>query len=101
MVATYDGRPTKIEGNPLHPAVKGASDTWSQSSILDLYDPERSREFVKAGAAGQRIGDAPAAATSEEFDQALTALLKDAGDGSGLAFLSRNAARPRANASGM
>src|SRR5258706_11189798 len=45
VVATYDGRPTKIEGNPLHPAVKGASDTWAQASILDMYDPERARAF--------------------------------------------------------
>src|SRR6186997_2087958 len=36
VVATYDGRPTKIEGNPAHPASKGATDLQTQSSILDL-----------------------------------------------------------------
>src|SRR3954452_22462405 len=45
-VTTYDGRPTKIEGNPFHPAVNGASDTWAQTSILDLYDPERAKSFL-------------------------------------------------------
>ena len=38
VATTHDGRPTKIDGNPLHPASKGASDTFSQASLLDLYD---------------------------------------------------------------
>lgn len=76
VATTYDGRPTKIEGNPLHPASKGATDTFAQSSLLDLYDPDRSRAIT---ADGPTDGAA--------FDKALDEILKDAGDGSGIAFL--------------
>jgi MoCo/4Fe-4S cofactor protein with predicted Tat translocation signal len=49
VVTTHDGRPTKIDGNPLHPASGGATDTFAQASILDLYDPARSKRFVEKG----------------------------------------------------
>lgn len=43
LVATcYEGRPIKIEGNPDHPFSLGATDSFSQASILGLYDPDRS-----------------------------------------------------------
>ncbi len=35
--------PVKIEGNPEHPAGKGKADAFSQASLLDLYDPDRSQ----------------------------------------------------------
>ena len=43
LVRTEMGRPTKIEGNPDHPASLGATDIFMQSSILGLYDPDRSQ----------------------------------------------------------
>ena len=49
-VTTYNGRPTKIEGNPLHPCSRGATDAFAQASVLEMYDPERSRHFLKGGA---------------------------------------------------
>ena len=44
LVENQDGRPTKIEGNPSHVSSGGATDVWAQATILDLYDPERSKE---------------------------------------------------------
>ncbi|MFN2508499.1 MAG: TAT-variant-translocated molybdopterin oxidoreductase, partial [Chthoniobacterales bacterium] len=54
VVATVDGRPIKIEGNPLHPASGGATDAFAQGSILDLYDPARSQRFVENGKTSDR-----------------------------------------------
>jgi len=47
IITTSDGRPTKIEGNPLHPVSNGSTDAFAQASILDLYDPNRSREIKR------------------------------------------------------
>jgi molybdopterin-containing oxidoreductase family iron-sulfur binding subunit len=44
LVRAQDGRPIKIEGNPLHPASLGATDVFAQAEVLSLYDPDRSRE---------------------------------------------------------
>lgn len=46
LVTSYDGRPTKIEGNPSHPINQGAADAITQASVLGLYDPARSRSLV-------------------------------------------------------
>jgi MoCo/4Fe-4S cofactor protein with predicted Tat translocation signal len=79
IATTVDGRPIKLEGNPLHPASGGATDTFVQASILDLYDPSRSRRFVHKDKASNRA----------DFDAYIgklrTALTSQQGDG--LAFL--------------
>jgi len=47
LVTSYDGRPTKVEGNPDHPASLGAAGSLEQAALLDLYDPRRARGFRK------------------------------------------------------
>ena len=44
-----DGRPIKIEGNPLHPASLGATDVFAEAAVLSLYDPDRSRTTMHRG----------------------------------------------------
>ena len=54
LVTSVDGRPIKIEGNPSHPLNRGAADAIAQASILQLYDPDRSRGVIRRDKNGRR-----------------------------------------------
>jgi molybdopterin-containing oxidoreductase family iron-sulfur binding subunit len=56
LVKSSDGRPTKIEGNPDHPASLGAAGVFEQASVLELYDPARARS-IRSGQANVPFGE--------------------------------------------
>jgi len=49
VAKSHDGRPVKVEGNALYPGGNGGTDRFAQASILNLYDPDRARDYLKAG----------------------------------------------------
>ncbi len=86
VVTAYEGRPTKIEGNPLHPLSLGAVDTWAQSEILRMYDPDRTRHPMKGA-------DASSWADWDTFSKTHFDAFASNG-GQGLAFVVDGADKP-------
>ena len=58
VVTSWEGRPTKMEGNREHPASLGATDAMLQAEVLDLYDPHAARGFRRGGRHLGRIAPA-------------------------------------------
>ncbi len=71
IVEAHDGHPTKIEGNPKHPASLGAASALAQASILNLYDPDRSQRVLENGRPS----------SWERFSQAVPNLFPAPGEG--------------------
>ncbi len=86
LVRSHEGRPTKIEGNPAHPASMGATDIFMQAAILTLYDPDRSQVVTRRGLV------TPWETFVEEIRPALDAQL--ALKGSGLRILTETITSP-------
>jgi len=83
LVEQHEGRPTKIEGNPDHPASLGAADSFMQASILCLYDPDRAQNVTQSGDIS----------TWETFVSAARDAMKKAGPG-GVRILSESITSP-------
>jgi molybdopterin-containing oxidoreductase family iron-sulfur binding subunit len=85
LVESHMHRPTKIEGNPDHPASLGASDAFMQASILNLYDPDRSQVV-------RRMGEI---STWSEFVAGIQPILNNArADGSRVRILTQTVTSP-------
>jgi MoCo/4Fe-4S cofactor protein with predicted Tat translocation signal len=56
LVTAWEGRPTKVEGNPEHPFSRGTTSTHDQAEIMSLYDTNRSRALTQSGAGATWIG---------------------------------------------
>lgn len=84
LVESHQGRPTKIEGNPDHPATLGATDAQMQAATLSLYDPDRSQAVRNAGNA----------ATYGAFTEALSGALGALQGGAGLHILTETVTSP-------
>ena len=88
LVKAFDGRPIKIEGNDLHPESLGATSTYTQASVLQLYDPDRSKVVRKKGSEEASTWDA----FNKELGQRLTTVASS--QGTNLAVLSEASSSP-------
>ncbi|MDB6076450.1 MAG: hydrogenase, partial [Akkermansiaceae bacterium] len=75
VVTSFEGRPTKVAPNTLHPDVRG-TDAFAQASVLDLYSPSRSRQVLRNGQASSRA----------DFEKVVTQLAGNASAKVGFVF---------------
>jgi len=82
IAKVHEGRPIHLQGNPLHPGSEGSADQFAIASILDFYDPERSRSYRKGRGNSKTI-------EADEFWSFVSEKKKEWNDseGKGLAFL--------------
>jgi MoCo/4Fe-4S cofactor protein with predicted Tat translocation signal len=84
LIKSDSFRPIKVEGNPEHPMSRGKSDAFSQATLLDLYDPDRSQHVLYRGE-NSAWGD---------FQRAFAEAAKKTDGGKGIYFLSETITSP-------
>jgi molybdopterin-containing oxidoreductase family iron-sulfur binding subunit len=84
LVKSDEFRPIKIDGNPEHAYNQGGSDPYSQGTLLDLYDPDRSQHVTYRGEGREWA----------EFAEALRDKVTSTKDGAGIYFLSATITSP-------
>ncbi len=89
VVKTREGRPIKIEGNPLSKFSKGTISSQVEASVLSLYDQERLRNPRKGGE------DTDWATLDKEVTEALQAI---SNEGKEVAIISYGNSSPSTNA---
>ena len=89
LVKARDGRPIKVEGNPLHPFSGGGVCAVGQATVIDLYDGDRLRKPMVGSVEADWAG----------FDNAaLAALAAYKGDGAALALVTPSWSGPAGKA---
>src|SRR5580658_10390195 len=84
LVKSDQFRPIKVDGNPEHPYNMGSSDPFTQGTLLDLYDPDRSQHVTYRGETREWA----------EFAQELRLKVAASKDGTGVYFLSSTITSP-------
>jgi MoCo/4Fe-4S cofactor protein with predicted Tat translocation signal len=84
LIKSDSFRPIKVDGNPEHPMSKGKSDAFTQATLLDLYDPDRSQHVLHRGETSG-WGD---------FQEAFSSAAKKTNGGQGIYFLSETITSP-------
>ncbi len=81
VVTSHDGRPTKVEGNALHPASNGKTDAAAQAHVWNLYDPDRSKNPAWRNDEDGAIEEAAYADFDRVLDGICVAHVADKGEG--------------------
>ena len=84
LVKSDEFRPIKIDGNPEHAYNRGGSDAFSQGTLLELYDPDRSQHVTYRGENR----------TWQEFAEEFRNKVISTKDGTGIYFLSTTITSP-------
>jgi molybdopterin-containing oxidoreductase family iron-sulfur binding subunit len=84
LVKSDQFRPIKVDGNPEHPYNQGSSDPFTQGTLLDLYDPDRSKHALYRGEEREWA----------EFAQELQLKAAASKDGNGIYFLGSTITSP-------
>ena len=84
LIKSDEFRPIKVDGNPDHAYNRGASDPFSQGTLLALYDPDRSKHVMYRGENREWA----------EFAQDFRAKVAGTKDGTGIYILSATVTSP-------
>lgn len=84
IVKQFEGRPIKIEGNPVHPASLGKSDSRLQAELAVMYDPDRLKSPIANGEPS----------SWDEFFKVTRAAMTKVRGGAGVAILTPNVSSP-------
>jgi len=84
LVKSDEFRPIKVDGNPEHSYNHGSSDPYTQGTLLDLYDPDRSQHVLFKGEGRSWA----------EFAEAFQVKVASTKDGTGIYFLSAGITSP-------
>ena len=84
LVKSSEFRPIKVDGNPEHKYNRGGSDPYTQGTLLELYDPDRSQHVTYRGENREWA----------EFAETFRNKVQSTKDGTGIYFLGATITSP-------